>query len=123
MVIGQHRPGGGWTLLELVVAMSCFAVVGAGFATLAWQSARLGREYYCRAVAMEIVDGETEALAAGEWEAFGPGEHAYRVTAEAARNLPEGRFVLTVKEGAVRLEWRPADLRSGSPVAREVKVR
>ena len=71
---------------------------------------------------MEIVDGEMEALAAGEWAAYGKGSHKYEVRAAAAKNLPPGSFVLTVTEKLVRLEWIPATA-AGSRVAREVPVK
>jgi len=40
---------------------------------------RLARASYQRAVAMEIVDGEIEILAAGEWLAFKSGAQDYQV--------------------------------------------
>jgi hypothetical protein len=84
---------------------------------------RLMRSYYQRAVAMEIVDGELEALAGGEWHAFTPGTHDYSVHALAATNLPPGKFFLTVETNHVRLEWRPAIKQHGGPVVRETSVK
>jgi hypothetical protein len=84
---------------------------------------RLARSCYQRAVAMEIVDGEMEALAAGEWRVFSPGTHPYPIRAGAATNLPPGRFQLTVQPGKIRLQWLPAVKMHGGPVLREVEVR
>jgi len=64
-----------------------------------------------------------EALAAGEWRAFTPGTHEYRVRAGAATNLPPGRFVLTLAPGTVRLEWQPAVKQHGGAVIREARVK
>lgn len=83
---------------------------------------RLCRAYYHRALAMEIVDGEMEALAAGEWRAFAAGVQEYTPRARSATNLPPGRFQLTILERGVRLEWRPAKRDKGGPVIREVTL-
>jgi hypothetical protein len=84
---------------------------------------RLARAYYQRAVAMEIVDGEIEVLAAGEWRAFTPGTHEYPVHAGSMTNLPPGHFLLTVQNDKVRLEWQPAVKMHGGAVVREARVR
>jgi len=106
-------------LIELTVAVGLLAVVFTSFAvTYSTDVAMLKSQYY-RAVAMEIVDGEFEALLAGEWQAFGEGIHDYPVRADAARNLPDGKFTLTVKGKHVRLEWTPARLRQGGRAVRE----
>jgi hypothetical protein len=83
---------------------------------------RLARSYYQRAVAMEIVDGEMEVLAAGEWRSFTPGTHDYPVRSAALTNLPPGRFQLEVQKDKVRLEWLPAVKMQVGPVTREVKL-
>jgi hypothetical protein len=84
---------------------------------------KLARAYYNQAIAMEIVDGEMEVLAAGEWRVFKPGSQDYQVRAEAAKNLPPGRFVLTIQEPRVKLEWRPEQEGKGGAVRREVTVK
>jgi hypothetical protein len=83
---------------------------------------RLARAAYQRAVAMEIVDGEMEAMAAGEWKAFHDGAQNYTPHAAALKNLPPGRFTLTVGGDRVRLEWQPAGRDQGGRVVREVRV-
>jgi hypothetical protein len=113
----------GALMVELLVAM---ALLTGALLPLAWSFAsekRLARSCYQRAVAIEIVDGEMETLAAGEWHAFAPGAHEYRVRAGAATNLPPGRFLLTVQPGKVRLEWQPEVKQHGGGVAREVTVK
>jgi hypothetical protein len=113
----------GTILMELIVAVGLLALVVTAFAVAQATDQQWLRAQYYRAVAMEIVDGEMEALVAGEWKACGEGSHEYAVRADAARNLPDGRFVLTVKGGRVRLEWIPAQLRKGGRVVREASVR
>ncbi|MGD0537365.1 MAG: hypothetical protein ABSC03_06940 [Verrucomicrobiota bacterium] len=83
---------------------------------------RLARAAYQRAVAMEIVDGEMEAMVAGEWKAFHAGAQNYTPRAAALKNLPPGSFTLTVGGDRVRLEWQPAGRDQGGRVVREVKV-
>ena len=112
----------GSLMVELLAAM---AIVAGALLPLAYSIAserRLTRSLYQRAVAIEIVDGEIETLAAGEWRAFAPGVHEYRVQAAAATNLPPGRFLLNLQPRKVRLEWRPAVKQHGGPVVREVSV-
>jgi hypothetical protein len=84
---------------------------------------RLARTIYQRALAVEIVDGELEVLAAGEWRAYAPGTHRYLVRAASATNLPPGEFQLVVVSNRVRLAWQPAVKGHGGPVVREVGVR
>lgn len=108
---------------DLVVAMAILVTVMMPITFAFVQETRLCRSYYFQAVAMEVVDGEMEILAAGEWRAFQPGRQSYVVRSDAVRQLPPGKFVLTVGEQTVRLEWAPGQKRQARPVAREVKVR
>jgi len=87
------------------------------------QESRLCRAYYYKAIAMEIVDGEMEVLAAGEWRAFKPGQQDYRVSCTSATNLPPGTFHLTLTDERVRLEWSPTAHGHGGPVVREVNLK
>lgn len=113
----------GFALLEVIVAIGIMAVVISAFAAVHWREQMLARDYYYRAVAMEIVDGEMEKLVAGEWRAYAKGSRAYEVEAESAQNLPPGRFTLTVGEKLVRLEWVPANVVAGSRVVRKAAIR
>jgi hypothetical protein len=113
----------GGMMVELLVAIALLVGVMLPIAFSIASEQRLARAYYQRAVAMEIVDGEMEALAAGEWRAFTPGVHRYPVRAAAATNLPPGEFRLMVATNKVRLEWQPAVKQRGGPVVREVVVK
>jgi hypothetical protein len=110
-------------LVELLVALAILAGVLLPLAYSFLSERRLMRAYYQRAVAMEIVDGEMEALLAGEWRAFSPGTHDYRVHAGAATNLPPGRFILSVQPDKLRLRWQPALKDRGGPVTREAMLK
>ena len=106
-------------MVELLVAVALLIGVLFPLAYSLASERRLARSYYQRAVAMEIVDGEMEALLAGEWHAFSPGTHDYQVHAGAATNLPPGGFTLSVKPGKLRLRWQPALKDRGGPITRE----
>jgi hypothetical protein len=84
---------------------------------------KLARAYYNRAIAMQIVDGEMELLAAGEWRAYAPGSQRYPVRGGAVTNLPPGEFRLTLTHATARLEWIPQARRTGGGVVREAKLK
>ena len=117
---GRRR---GSLMVELLVAMAILAGALLPLAYSFGSEKRLARAAYQRAVALEMVDGEMEILAAGEWRAYPAGRSEYPVHAAAATNLPPGRFVLTIEGSKVRLEWRPAVKRHGGAVVREVEFR
>jgi hypothetical protein len=108
---------------ELVVAMAILliAVLPLGYSFVG--DTRVLRATYQRAVAMEIVDGEMEILAAGEWRAFPEGAQSYVVQAGAATNLPPGRFQLTRTGNQLRLEWLPDRKHAGGNIVREVTLK
>jgi len=110
-------------MVELLVAVALLIGVLFPLAYSLASERRLARAYYQRAVAMEIVDGEMEALLAGEWHAFSPGTHDYAVHAGAATNLPPGRFILSVQPDKLRLRWQPALKDTGGPVTREATLK
>jgi hypothetical protein len=110
-------------MVELLVAIALLVGVLFPLVYSIASEKRLARSYYQRAVAMELVDGELEVLAAGTWKSFQTGTQDYRVNPVAATNLPPGRFLLTVETNKVRLEWRPSVMDHGGPVVREVSVR
>jgi hypothetical protein len=107
---------------ELVAAMSLLllAALPLGYSFLHDQ--QLCRIYYIHAVATEIIDGEMEVLAAGEWRHFAEGTHAYQVSAKSAQNLPPGRFLLTRNPGRLLLEWLPDKRNHGGRVIRELAL-
>ena len=109
-------------MVEFLVALAL--VIGA-LLPLAYSFAkeeRLARAYYQRALAIELVDGEIELLAAGGWKDFTMGVSEYRVRAAAAKNLPPGRFLVTRTEKMIRLEWIPNVKQHGGKVVREVRL-
>ena len=112
----------GALVTEVVIAMGIltFAMLPLSFSIVREQ--KLTRAYFNRAIVMEIIDGEMEALMAGEWRAFMPGAQTYPVRAEAAKSLPAGKFVLTLDNERVRLEWLPEKSGRGGPVVREGRV-
>jgi len=113
----------GALITEVVVAMGIltFAMLPLAFSIVREQ--KLTRAYFNRAIVMEIIDGEMEALMAGEWRAFMPGAQTYPVRAEAAKSLPAGKFVLTLDDERVRLEWLPEKSGRGGPVVREGRAK
>jgi hypothetical protein len=117
---GRQR---GALMTELVVAMAILMLASLPLAYEFVQEIKLARAYYQRAVAMEIVDGEMEVLAAGEWRTFKPGRQPYAVNAESAQNLPPGDFLLTVTEDRLKLEWTPKVRGKGLAFAREVRLK
>ncbi|MBI3414196.1 MAG: hypothetical protein HY043_02565 [Verrucomicrobia bacterium] len=108
---------------ELIVAMAILATVLLPIGYAFSHERVLCRAYYHRAIAMEIVDGELEVLAAGEWRAFKSGIQPYVVRAESSKNLPPGKFELTLSNQLVRLEWLPAGKNGGGHVRREANLR
>lgn len=113
---------GGALMTEVVIAMAILLMASIPLTVGFLGEMKMVRAAYYEAVAMEIVDGEIEILKAGEWRAFQPGEHAYRLTASAATNLPPGKFMLTVSNAHVRLEWVPNKRGDGPAVVREANV-
>jgi hypothetical protein len=118
-MVKRFRDNRGSLMIEMMTALGIFTAVLLPLSYSFVQEQRACRAYYWRAAAMEIVDGEMEALSAGEWRAFKEGTHSYPVTLDAARNLPAGRFTLTVRARQLRLEWKPDKPTAGGPVIRE----
>ena len=117
---GQNR---GFMMVDLFVGMAILALAIMPVAFSYVREARLLRAEYFRGAIMEIVDGEMEVLAAGEWRNLPEGIQPYAVHARAAANLPPGRFQLTKTGPHLRLDWM-ADQRQGiGPVVREVTVK
>ncbi len=127
-MVGGHSMGGvakrkdGTLLMELMLALGVIAVALMPLAYSFAHEQKLCRAYYHRAVAMEIVDGEMEILAAGEWRHFKPGAQAYTVRAESAKNLPPGHFTLNVGKQRVRLDWEPDQPDQGGKIFREIRT-
>jgi len=113
----RHR--GGFLNLELVVAIAILAVVMLPLGGAWYHETKLLRAYYSDAVTMEILDGEMEVLAAGEWRSFPEGRHELKPKANALRNLSAGKFIFTRDAQRARLEWQPE---RGRKMAREIKL-
>jgi len=113
----------GLVMMDLVVAMAILslAIVPLGF-SFARERQMLKIEYL-RGVANEIVDGEMEILAAGDWKNFPDGAQAYTVHSRAAASLPPGHFQLTKTGNHLRLEWLPEKRKGIGVVVREVTVK
>jgi hypothetical protein len=108
---------------ECVVALALFTIAVFPLTYGFVLEAKYSRACYHRAAAGEILDGELEILAAGEWRTLGPGTHPYPVSASAATNLPPGAFTLSIEPPRLRLEWRPASGRTNTWIVRERTLR
>jgi hypothetical protein len=113
----------GALMTELIIAIALLVAAVLPLAYSWVKDADAVRLSYWRAVAMELVDGELEVLANGEWRNFSPGAHSYPVTANAATNLPPGQFTLTIHDRHVRLQWKSDRPRGIGPVERETEAR
>jgi hypothetical protein len=112
----------GQLVAELIVAISILVFVMLPLAYAFAKEQKLCRNYYFEAVAMEIIDGEMEILASGEWRSFREDAQPYPVRAEAAQNLPPGRFVLSRQGRQLRLEWSPDQRGKGKHISRAVVI-
>jgi hypothetical protein len=110
-------------IAEAVIALGILVTVMLPLAFAFRQETKLCRSYYYKAIALELVDSEMEALAAGEWRVFPQGRQIYAVRAAAATNLPPGEFVLTLEGQRARLEWIPKVHNAGGIIAREALVK
>lgn len=116
-MVRDSRHGG--IMVELVIAIGILTAAVLPLAYSFMDEQHQCHLAYIHGIAMEIVDGEMEALAAGEWHVFAEGTHDYVVHGGAVQNLPPGTFALTVQGKQLRLEWKPDSPRFGRPVVRE----
>ena len=119
----SRRRHAGSLSMELVVATSVLTIAVIPFAYSFLSEQRLIRHAYHHAVAMELVDGEAEILAAGALNQFAEGETVYPLATGAATNLPAGRFVLRRQGASGLLEWRADKPAPGGNVRREFRLR
>ena len=117
----EARSMRGFLMVDLAVAMSilALAIVPLGFSFA--RERQVLRAAYFRSVADEIVDGEMEILAAGDWKNFPDGSQNYSVHADAG--LPPGHFQLTKNGNHLRLEWSPDAKHGIGEVVREITVK
>ena len=117
----EARPRG-FLQVDLAVALAILSIailpLGYSFA----QERKLLKIEYQRSVANEIVDGEMEILAAGDWKNFPDGRQIYKVHSRAAANLPPGHFELTKTGSHLRLEWTPNAKKGVGAVVRDITV-
>jgi hypothetical protein len=113
----------GFMMVDLFVGMAILAVAILPLAFSYVKESRMLRAEYFHGVTMEIVDGEMEILAAGEWRNFPEGPQPYSVHARAAASLPPGHFQLTKTGQRLRLEWATDQKQGIRPVVREVTVK
>ncbi|MFT4589512.1 MAG: hypothetical protein ACI8QF_003627 [Limisphaerales bacterium] len=117
----RHRQRGALSA-ELAIAIAILVTGLFPLSVTIFKDQKRARSLYVQAIAMEIVDGEMEILAAGEWRNLETGEHPYSVTAAAAENLPDGRFTVSRDSATVELAWIPVKRGYGGPLKRELTL-
>ena len=117
-----RRRTGGFLEVDLLVGLAILtlAVVPLGYSFA--RERQVLKTEYCRSVANEIVDGEMEILAAGDWKNFPDGAQNYSVHANALASLPPGHFQLTKTGSHLRLEWSSGEKHGIGAVVRETTV-
>ena len=118
----KKRSARAFALMEMIAAIGILIAVVIPLAFQFGEERLLCRAYYNRAIAMEIIDGEMEILAAGEWKSFAEGRQPYSVGAGSAKNLPKGQFILTRTKQRLRLEWSALSPGHGGSVTRELDI-
>ncbi|MFZ0827273.1 MAG: hypothetical protein WAO02_07605 [Verrucomicrobiia bacterium] len=113
----------GLLMVDMVVGMAILTLAIMPVAFSFVRERQLLRAAYCRAVAVEIVDGEMEILAAGAARDLPDGAQTYAVHACAAASLPPGHFQLTKTGNHLRLEWTPEAHKGIGVVVREVTLK
>ena len=108
--------------VDFTIAMAMVVLVVAPISHSWLNEQRVIRNYYYRAVAIQIVDGEMEILAAGAGSNAADGSTEYQTTAQAAENLPPGKFHLERSGKKLTLSWRPEKRSHGSEVKREATL-
>jgi hypothetical protein len=113
----------GFLEVDLLVGLAILslAIMPVGFSFA--RERQVLRIEYIHGVANEIVDGEMEMLAAGDWKNYPDGVQNYSVHANAVASLPPGHFQLTKAGNHLRLEWSSDWKHSGASVIREVTIR
>jgi type II secretory pathway pseudopilin PulG len=101
------RRRNGMLITEILVSLSILSLTIVPMAYSYLNEQQAARELYQKSVAMELIDGEMEILAAGEWHSFKEGAQSYALTGKASKNLPPGAAKLTVTGMHLRLEWVP----------------
>ena len=117
----KHR----FLLTELIVALGIIAMVMLPLASSYFKEDKLLKALYFRSVAEQILDGEREALMAGDWRKYPPGTYLLSIKSDAFSQLPEKEVLLTVSdvEGRKRkfvLNWKPKNATGIKKISKEV---
>jgi hypothetical protein len=107
--------------LAVGLAILALAIMPIGYSFI--REREVLRAEYFHSAAMEIVDGEMEVLAAGDWKNFPNGSQNYVVHGPTADRLPPGHFQLTKTGHHLRLEWSPIRNHGIPPVVREITIK
>ena len=113
------RRQSGLLTTDLIVAMAILVIALLPLSGSFVSDRKLLRVYYYRSVAMELVDGELESLAAAGGGALPEGAREFQPRGLAATNLPPGKFILTRQDRHLKLEWQPARKDCGGRIVRE----
>lgn len=113
----------GAIMAELIVAMGVLVVAMLPLSFAAMSNTHELRATYQKAVANEILDGEIEILAAGGGQKIEEGTNNYTVHANAATNLPPGRFKISRTGNVIRLQWKANKKLGFGTLTREVKLK
>ena len=113
----------GMLTTDLVVAMGIIAVALLPLTGLYLHEHMLARACYNRALVMEVVDGEMEALVAGAWKSFPTGKTEYPLPEAIRSNLPPGQLQLTIDTDRLQLVWIPKENGGGGVVQRTAAPR
>ncbi|MFT4691017.1 MAG: hypothetical protein ACI9OD_003239 [Limisphaerales bacterium] len=107
---------------DLSVGLALIAMVVIPLSYTWLKEQQVLRSQYYQAVAMQLVDGEMEILAAGEWRTLPEGTNTYAISHAAAKRLAPGRFLSVRTDRRIRLEWIPERRGLGRRVVREVEI-
>ncbi len=119
----EEKSQSGALIIEAAVGMAVLLIAIMPLALGMRAEAFLLRDTYQRAIAAEIVDGEAEVLAAGPGRDLPEGTNAYTIHAEAARNLPDGKFETVRRGSRLWLQWIPAGKSGVGQIFREVALK
>jgi hypothetical protein len=113
----------GAIMAELIVAIAVLVIAMLPLSFSALSNAHELRTTYQKVVTNEILDGEIEILAAGGWQQIAERTNTYQVHANAATNLPPGKFQISRTGNVLRLEWKATKKLGLGTLSREVKIK
>jgi hypothetical protein len=115
----RGRRESGMLITDILVAISIVTLTIMPMAYTYLEEQQAMKQLYQKSVAMELIDGEMEILAAGEWHSFKEGVQPYLLKGSAAKNLPPGAAQLTISGNHLRLEWVPKKKLKENVIVRE----